>query len=106
MYRDELDTYETRGFVKVHRAFSRDAGAESKYVTDAIVKARDELVRLWNEDAVVYICGGKKVSDGVFELLGPMLHEADRTAGKTSAATVAEWERELPRERYVMEIFN
>lgn len=106
MYRAELDAYEARGVVKIHRAFSRDAGAESKYVTDALAKAKDELVKLWSDDAVVYICGGKKVSDSVFELLGPLLHEADRKAGRTSAQTVADWERELPRERYVMEIFN
>ncbi|KAI8288257.1 Bifunctional cytochrome P450/NADPH--P450 reductase [Colletotrichum sp. SAR11_57] len=106
MYRTEFNQYESLGVVKVHRAFSRDPGAEFKYVTDCIQATRDELMKRWDEGAVVYVCGGKKMSDGVFDVLGPMLYEADKKSGKSTAQDTDRWEQELPRERYVREIFN
>ncbi|KAI8240587.1 Bifunctional cytochrome P450/NADPH--P450 reductase [Colletotrichum sp. SAR 10_99] len=106
MYRAEFNQYESLGVVKVHRAFSRDPGAEFKYVTDCIQATRDELMKRWDEGAVVYVCGGKKMSDGVFDVLGPMLYEADKKTGKSTAQDTDRWEQELPRERYVREIFN
>ncbi|KAI8299109.1 Bifunctional cytochrome P450/NADPH--P450 reductase [Colletotrichum sp. SAR11_240] len=106
IYRAELNQYESLGVVKVHRAFSRDPGAEFKYVTDCIQATRDELMKRWDEGAVVYVCGGKKMSDGVFDVLGPMLYEADKKSGKSTAQDTDRWEQELPRERYVREIFN
>ncbi|KAI8253235.1 Bifunctional cytochrome P450/NADPH--P450 reductase [Colletotrichum sp. SAR 10_77] len=56
MYRAEFNQYESLGVVKVHRAFSRDSGAEF--------------------------------------------------SGKSTAQDTDRWEQELPRERYVREIFN
>ncbi|KAF4827867.1 Bifunctional cytochrome P450/NADPH--P450 reductase [Colletotrichum tropicale] len=106
MYQAEFNQYESLGVVKVHRAFSRDPGAEFKYVTDCIQATRDELMKRWDEGAVVYVCGGKKMSDGVFDVLGPMLYEADKKSGKSTAQDTDRWEQELPRERYVIEIFN
>ncbi|KAI8272612.1 Bifunctional cytochrome P450/NADPH--P450 reductase [Colletotrichum sp. SAR 10_98] len=106
MYRAEFNQYESLGVVTVHRAFSRDPGAEFKYVTDCIQATRDELMKRWDEGAVVYVCGGKKMSDGVFDVLGPMLYEADKKSGKSTAQDTDRWEQELPRERYVREIFN
>ncbi|KAF0328285.1 Bifunctional cytochrome P450/NADPH--P450 reductase [Colletotrichum asianum] len=106
MYRAEFNQYESLGVVKVHRAFSRDPGAEFKYVTDCIQATRDELMKRWDEGAVVYVCGGKKMSDGVFDVLGPMLYEADKKSGKSTAQDTDRWEQELPRERYVREIFS
>ncbi|KAJ3962157.1 hypothetical protein N0V92_001079 [Colletotrichum tropicale] len=106
MYRAEFNQHESLGVVKVHRAFSRDPGAKFKYVTDCIQATRDELMKRWDEGAVVYVCGGKKMSDGVFDVLGPMLYEADKKSGKSTAEDTDRWEQELPRERYVREIFN
>ncbi|KAI8268527.1 Bifunctional cytochrome P450/NADPH--P450 reductase [Colletotrichum sp. SAR11_239] len=106
MYRAEFNQYESLGVVKVHRAFSRDPGAKFKYITDCIQATRDELMKRWDEGAVVYVCGGKKMSDGVFDVLGPMLYEADKKSGKSTAQDTDRWEQELPRERYVREIFN
>lgn len=106
MYRAELDEFERAGVVEVRRAFSREPGAPYKYVTDNLSAAREDLARVWAAGAAVYVCGGKKISDNVFDVLGPILFEADRKAAKTSAETVDEWSEQLPRERYVMEIFN
>ncbi|KAL0942749.1 fum6p [Colletotrichum truncatum] len=106
MYRAELDEFESSGIVKIHRAFSRDPKATSKYVMDSIYTERSEIISLWAGGATIYVCGGKKMSDCVFDILGPILFKADQAAARTNADTVQDWEKQLPRERYVREIFN
>jgi cytochrome P450 / NADPH-cytochrome P450 reductase len=107
IYRDELDQLERAGVVTVRRAYSRQPGAKCKYVQDSIAKFRGDVSKLWQEGAVVYICSGKKVSDAVFEVLAPVLHEADQRSGKVGLdIDIEAWTKQLPRERYVMEIFN
>jgi cytochrome P450 / NADPH-cytochrome P450 reductase len=109
MYRDELDMLERAGVVVVRRAYSREPVVPSAavgYIQDRIWEERTAISTQWAAGAVVYVCSGKKVSDAVFEVLGPVLYEADQRAGRTTAASVEAWAGELPRERYVMEIFN
>lgn len=105
LYRQELDDLEKRGIVTVHRAYSRQPGAACKYVQDSIVKFREEVAELWGAGAVVYVCSGKKISDAVFEVLAPVLYEVDQRSGQTKV-DMEVWTKQLPRERYVMEIFN
>ncbi|RDK46069.1 cytochrome P450 [Aspergillus phoenicis ATCC 13157] len=105
MYRDEMDGYEKEGVVSIHRAYSRVKGADFRYIDSAIARFLDHVVSLWASGGVVRVCGGKKMSNSVFEVLGPALLERDRLDGKTDVTDVAEWKRNLPRGRYVEEIF-
>ncbi|KLU85864.1 hypothetical protein MAPG_04884 [Magnaporthiopsis poae ATCC 64411] len=76
LYRAELDALS--GVVTVDRAYSRATQDGKKYVTDLIGTRRDDLARLWVQGAVLFVCGAKKLADGVKNALAPVIFEADR----------------------------
>ncbi|KAJ0372119.1 hypothetical protein COL26b_009276 [Colletotrichum chrysophilum] len=106
MYRDELDDFENEGVVTVVRAFSRARGAPHKYVVDQLPNFKDQLSEMWKSGARVYVCGAKKVADAVFEVLRPMLLEAEMEPGQPVAVDIDTWNKTVPGNRYVVEIFN
>ncbi|KAI8176457.1 Bifunctional cytochrome P450/NADPH--P450 reductase [Colletotrichum sp. SAR 10_75] len=106
MYRDELDNFEEEGVVTVVRAFSRVRGAPHKYVVDQLPSFKDQLSEMWKNGARVYVCGAKKVADAVFEVLRPMLLEAEMEPGQPVAVDIDTWNKTIPGNRYVVEIFN
>ncbi|KAF4813199.1 Bifunctional cytochrome P450/NADPH--P450 reductase [Colletotrichum siamense] len=106
MYRDELDNFEKEGVVTVVRAFSRVRGAPHKYVVDQLPSFKDQLSEMWKNGARVYVCGAKKVADAVFEVLRPMLLEAEMEPGQPVAVDIDTWNKTVPGNRYVVEIFN
>ncbi|KAI8312058.1 Bifunctional cytochrome P450/NADPH--P450 reductase [Colletotrichum sp. SAR11_59] len=106
MYRDELDNFEKEGVVTVVRAFSRARGAPHKYVVDQLPSFKDQLSEMWKNGARVYVCGAKKVADAVFEVLRPMLLEAEMEPGQPVAIDIDTWNKTVPGNRYVVEIFN
>ncbi|KAG6367722.1 hypothetical protein INS49_001917 [Diaporthe citri] len=107
LYRGELDSMEKDSVVGVRRAYSREQEEGGcRYVADTVKSHVEEIVQLWDRGARLYICGAKSMSDGVFSVLSPVLFEADRTVGRTDEASVDGWFRALPRDRYLVEIFN
>lgn len=106
MYRDELDNFEKEGVVTVVRAFSRARGAPQKYVVDQLPNFKDQLSEMWKSGARVYVCGAKKVADAVFEVLRPMLLEAEMEPGQPVPVDIDTWNKTVPGSRYVVEIFN
>ncbi|POR35987.1 Uncharacterized protein TPAR_03801 [Tolypocladium paradoxum] len=109
LYADELASFEADGLVMVRRAYSRDpaaAGAKGcRYVDERLAASGDELVDLWRSGASVLVCGGKKMANGVFKVLGPLFWEADKRDGKTTAGDVAGWRAAMEKCRYVEEVF-
>ncbi|KAL8399487.1 hypothetical protein RB594_000025 [Gaeumannomyces avenae] len=89
LYRAELDALS--GVVTVDRAYSRQDG---KYVTD-LIATRKDLIRMWGEGAVVFVCGAKKLADGVREALAPVLGGDEER-----------WDEYVSLGRYVVEVFT
>ncbi|KAL2882158.1 hypothetical protein SGCOL_002423 [Colletotrichum sp. CLE4] len=108
MYRDELDAFEAENVVKVFRAFSREGDASCKHVTDQLRNHLQEVSDLWEVGANIYVCGGKKVSDSVFDVLGPALHKGGDGTGKEAYAAddVQKFFGMATKSRYVVEVFN
>lgn len=104
--RDTLDEYSRAGVVSIHRAFSRDWDSPYKYVQHLVAKHADNLARLWGQGAIVMICSGKKVSDDVFDVLGPILHSEDRRLNTTRASDWKTWREEVSKERLILEVFG
>ncbi|KAJ4004770.1 hypothetical protein NW766_011504 [Fusarium irregulare] len=104
--RAQLDEYTRAGVVSAHRAYSRDAGAECKYVQDLVKKHGDMLARQWAQGAVVMVCSGKKVSDGVMDVLSPILYGEERRLGLTAVEGVDVWRKNVPKERLILEVFG
>ncbi|KAF4826628.1 Bifunctional cytochrome P450/NADPH--P450 reductase [Colletotrichum tropicale] len=106
MYRDELSNFEKEGVVTVVRAFSRARGASHKYVVDQLPNFKNQISEMWKSGAHVYVCGAKKVADAVFEVLRPMLLEAEMEPGQLVAVDIDTWNKTVPGSRYVVDIFN
>lgn len=122
MYAEELDEAERMGVVSVRRAYSREGTAQSpKYVTDAVEGQFELLLDLWkNRGAVIRVCAGKKLADEVWQLLGPLLRDADATAespeeerNMDGMMDLTEWRQKLAPNsgsrwegRYVEEVFS
>lgn len=107
LYRDELDVMERDCVVCVRRAYSQEQEEGGcRYVADTVKCHIEEIIRLWNRGARLYVCGAKRMSDGVSSVLHPALFEEDRAAGRTDEKSVDGWLRNLPRDRYLVEIFN
>nr|A0A3G9HRC2.1 RecName: Full=Bifunctional cytochrome P450/NADPH--P450 reductase ALT2; AltName: Full=AAL-toxin biosynthesis cluster protein 2; Includes: RecName: Full=Cytochrome P450 monooxygenase; Includes: RecName: Full=NADPH--cytochrome P450 reductase [Alternaria alternata]BBG74264.1 NADPH cytochrome P450 monooxygenase [Alternaria alternata] len=109
LYTEELAAFEADGLVEVRRAFSRDhtaAGSNGcKYVDQRLAASAEELVELWRLGARVFVCGGKKMANNVFDVLGPLFHEADKLDQKTAEDDVGKWRTTLGKGRYAEEIF-
>ncbi|SPJ78607.1 probable bifunctional P-450:NADPH-P450 reductase [Fusarium torulosum] len=104
--RDTLDEYSRAGVVTVHRAYSRDPYASSKYVQGLITKQSKMLAKLWGQGAVVMVCSGKKVADGVMDVLSPVLLEEERRLGLTNASDCDVWWKSVGKERLILEVFG
>lgn len=108
MYRDELDGFEAENVAKVFRAFSRDRDTSCKHVTDQLRNHLKEVCALWEAGANVYVCGGKKISDSVFDVLAPALFKDEDDTGKETDAAdnVQKPFGVASNSRYVVDVFN
>jgi cytochrome P450/NADPH-cytochrome P450 reductase len=104
--REQLDEYSRAGVVSVHRAYSRDPDAECRYVQGLVTKHSETLSKQWAQGAVVMVCSGKKVSDGVMDVLSPILFAEERRSGTTTADDVDIWRQDVPKERMILEVFG
>jgi cytochrome P450/NADPH-cytochrome P450 reductase len=57
IYEDELRRFEEEGVTELATAFSRVEGQKKCYVQDEVYARRDEVWRMIEEGAVVYVCG-------------------------------------------------
>lgn len=89
LYRDELDVMERDCVVSARRAYSQEhEEGGCRYVADTVKRQIDEIIQLWNRGARLYVCGAKRMSDGVSSVLNPALFEEDRAAARTDEKSV------------------
>ncbi|KAK2596463.1 hypothetical protein N8I77_013353 [Diaporthe amygdali] len=114
LYAGELEAWQATGAVDVRYAYSRGGGvaepdeqeALAGHVQDRVWADREELCRLWEDGARVYVCGGRGVSHGVREVVRRIYREqAEKRCGAGTDADVETWWVEALRERYVVEVF-
>ncbi|MGG1218765.1 bifunctional cytochrome P450/NADPH--P450 reductase [Priestia endophytica] len=66
IYKEELEKYERDGIVEIHTAFSRIQNTSKTYVQHLIAKNAEEIIRILDEGARLYICGdGSKMAPEV-----------------------------------------
>lgn len=112
LYPSELEAWQAAGAVEVRYAYSRggiEAGSEGlagAHVQDRIWDDREELCRLWERGARVYVCGSRGVSHGVRDVTRRIYREqAERRCGAGRDEDVEAWWVEALRERYMVEVF-
>ena len=57
LYEDELRAFEAAGVTRLFAAFSREPGKPKTYVQQAIREHSDEVWRLLQQEAMVFVCG-------------------------------------------------
>ncbi len=57
LYEDEMRAFEAAGVTRLHTAFSREPGKPKTYVQQAIKEQSEEVWRLLQQEAIVYVCG-------------------------------------------------
>jgi cytochrome P450/NADPH-cytochrome P450 reductase len=57
LYEEEMQAFEARGVTRLFCAFSREPGKQKTYVQQAIKEQGEEVWRLLQQDAVVFVCG-------------------------------------------------
>ncbi|KAI0117999.1 bifunctional P-450:NADPH-P450 reductase [Hypoxylon sp. NC0597] len=109
LYADELSEWEKTGAVSVKRAFSRtpEKSGGCKYVQDILWADRHHFLQLWNHDAQLYICGSRKVNQGVEKVAKCIQQEDAKQKGEhLSEEDAQKWWDELRNVRYATDVFD
>ncbi|OTA65736.1 cytochrome P450 [Hypoxylon sp. EC38] len=109
LYANELDDWEKAGAVSVKRTFSRtpEKSGGYKYVQDIVWADRYHFLQLWNQGAQLYICGSRKVNQGVEKVAKHIQQEYAKQRGEhLSEEDAKKWWDELRNVRYATDVFD
>lgn len=105
LYREQLQNWEKENVVSIHPAFSSRPESDIAYVQHSIWKHREEVKRLFESGATIYLCGdGKFMAPAVRETLVKIYQEMIASDYETS---LKRWEEDVEKKnRFVMDIFE
>lgn len=110
LYREELDRWQALGAVDVRRAYSRSDHGDARgcrYVQDRMWLDREEVTALWKAGARVYVCGSRKVGDGVKKVVIKMAEEdAVREGRDVNDERIRKWFDGIKNERFATDVFD
>lgn len=109
IHADELREWESQGAVKVYYAYSRksEQSQECKYAQDRLWREREEITKLFNDGAKVYVCGSSALGKGVNEAAYKIVVADNEKRGKEVTMEEAkEWWDGLRGERYAVDVFD
>ena len=108
LFRDEFNAWEEQGVVKLYYAYSK-AKEQSKgcrHVQDRLWEEREEVMRVFEQGAKVFVCGSSMVGEGVatrFKMV--RLDWAEANGEEIGDEEVQEWFEGIKRERYAQDVF-
>jgi cytochrome P450/NADPH-cytochrome P450 reductase len=110
LYAEELARWETLGAIDVRRAYSRSITDSEgcKYVQHRLSHDREDIKKLWEGGAKVYVCGSKDVGKAVEEVFLSMVQEArkNKTGNDLPIDAAKEWFDKQRNERYLTDVFD
>lgn len=109
LYREELDKWQLEGAVDVRRAYSRatDKSEGCKYVQDRMLHDQQDIIKLWQEGAKVYVCGPRRLADSAKEVSIKIKIEMEKErGGEADPEKIQEWFDSLRNIRYVTDVFD
>jgi cytochrome P450 / NADPH-cytochrome P450 reductase len=103
IYEAELRAFAEQGVTRLYSCFSRVAGQKKAYVQDAVMAQADEVWRLIQDGASVYVCGdASRMAPGVRRAFATMYR--DRTGGDEAEAE--RWIEDLTAQnRYLVDVW-
>ncbi|MGD1037009.1 MAG: cytochrome P450 [Roseiarcus sp.] len=103
LYKDQFAEWERQGLVRVHPAFASVGEGGVRYVQDRLWNDRDEVTRLMEKGARIYVCGdGRRMAPAVRDALCRIHREASRCSDEEMTAWLAELEKSV---RYVQDVY-
>lgn len=109
IHADELQEWESQGAVKVYYAYSRksDKSEGCKYAQDRLWREREEITKMFNEGARVYVCGSSALGKGVNETAYKIVvSDAEKNGKEVTMERAREWWDGLRGERYAVDVFD
>ncbi|KAK2880177.1 hypothetical protein FQN49_000496 [Arthroderma sp. PD_2] len=108
LFKDELQKWENEGVVKVFYAFS-GASEQSKgcrHVQDRLWEERDEMRKVFDQGAKLYVCGTSMVGEGVTATIKKIFQEYCQSIGKPKEdEEVESWFQGIKSDRYSSDVF-
>ncbi|KAI1411629.1 bifunctional P-450:NADPH-P450 reductase [Hypoxylon sp. FL1857] len=109
LYADEFQGWEKAGAVRILRAFSRtpEQSGGCRYVQGILWADRHHFLELWRQGAQLYVCGSRKVDQGVEEVVKSIQQEDAKQKGEhLSEEDAKKWWDELRNVRYATDVFD
>lgn len=115
IYREEFDKWERMGAVSIRRAYSRavDKSDGCRYVQDRLWQNREDLMKLWDANAKIYVCGSRNVAEGVKKMvvrIAVEMHRLKKERGETAEELdeqgALKWFEGIRNERYATDVFD
>ncbi|KAH9204492.1 putative cytochrome P450 oxidoreductase OrdA-like protein [Leptodontidium sp. 2 PMI_412] len=108
LFSNEFSQWEKDGVVKLFYAFSKSSSQSKgcRYVQDRLWEEREEMVKVFNEGASLYVCGSGMVGEGVASTTKRIYQEAAEALGKPKTDDEVEaWFAEIKSDRYASDVF-
>ncbi|KAF7916449.1 uncharacterized protein EAE97_012109 [Botrytis byssoidea] len=109
LFSDELKKWEADGVVKLYYAFSKapELSKGCRHVQDRLWEEREELKKVFDGGAKLYVCGSSMVGEGVSVMTKKIYAEAADLLGKTKTdEEVEDWFQGIKNDRYASDVFT
>nr|WVH32641.1 cytochrome P450 [Trichoderma asperellum] len=109
LYAEEFERWEKLGAVEMRKAYSRatDKSFGCKYVQHRMAHDREDLYKLWDQGAKVFVCGSRDVGKAVEAVCVQLVKEKGEADGidVTEERAQAWWDKQR-NERYLTDVFD
>lgn len=112
LYADEIDKWAKQGAAEVRYALSQDPenplAAGCKYVQDRMLKDKEDVVRLWEQGAKVFLCGSPGLVESVGKAARDIVKEraVAKGLGCIGDEELEKWFSERRNVRFVADVFR
>lgn len=109
LYKSELARWEAIGAVDVRRAYSRckEKSEGCGYVQERLWKDREDALKVFDQGARVFICGGRGVGEGVNQtILDISVDRAVQKGEERDEKKAQEWFDRVRSDRFATEVFG
>ena len=90
------------------RLFSQSSSDSKgcRYVQDRLWEEREEVIKVFNEAAALYVCGSSMVGEGAANIAKRIYQEAAEALGKSKTNDEVEtWFAGIKSDRYASDVF-
>ncbi|KAH9213493.1 fatty acid hydroxylase [Leptodontidium sp. 2 PMI_412] len=108
LFSEELNQWEKEGIVKVYYAFStaKDQSKGCRHIQERLWEEREEMTKVFNEGAKLYVCGSSMVGDGVAATTKRIFQNwAEGEGHPKTDEEVEAWFEGIKSDRYASDVF-